>query len=117
MYSIILPVPPSVNALYPTNFKTNRRFKSQKYKEWEVEAAKSVTERPLIDTSIVAKYSYTFKDKRRRDIANFEKAISDFLQKEGIITDDCLIDVLILEREEINKENPHVKVEIVNKEI
>lgn len=29
-------------------------------------------------------------DKRRRDLGNFEKATSDFLQSAGIIDDDCL---------------------------
>lgn len=37
--NITLPIPPSVNQCYATNFATKRRFKSKKYKEWEEEAS------------------------------------------------------------------------------
>ena len=30
-----LPMPPSINVAYSTNFETKRRFKSQAYKDWE----------------------------------------------------------------------------------
>lgn len=58
-------------------------------------------------------YKYAFKDKRIRDIANFEKAVSDFLQKEGIIKDDSQIDIMHLVRLPIDKQNPGVHVEII----
>lgn len=85
-----LPIPPSVNVAFATNFKTGRRFKSKKYGEWERDAK-------IILDSHNAKYSivgdewlsvtYTFfmpimcknGNKKIKDVANYEKALTDFL--------------------------------------
>ena len=48
---------------------------------------------------IKANYDFFFADKRKRDLANFEKGITDFLVKKGVIEDDSMIDDLRLVRE------------------
>ena len=52
-------------------------------------------------------------DKRRRDLANLEKAVSDFLVNVGVIEDDCLIESLFMEWADI--EGCSVRIEGRNK--
>jgi len=113
-----LPIPPSVNQLYPSS-KSGRRFKSKRYKEWEIEANQWLIADFIPDVDrfndkqrLYVTYKYAFKDRRIRDIANFEKAVSDFLQKEKIIEDDSQIDIMHLIRLPIDKENPRVDITI-----
>lgn len=47
---------------------------------------------------LAVKYSYFFPDARRRDIANFEKALTDFLVAQKVFDDDCQIDEMQLVR-------------------
>ena len=51
-------------------------------------------------------------DRRRRDIANFEKHAIDAVVKAGIIKDDCLIDDLRLIRLEPDKNDPAVFIRL-----
>lgn len=47
---------------------------------------------------LAVKYSYFFPDARRRDIANFEKAVTDFLVAQKVFKDDSQIDEMRLVR-------------------
>lgn len=101
IFRVVLPVPPTANNLFPSN-KAGRRFPSEAYKEWKNRAGTYFEDQdhevPKLKGKIAARYSFRFPDKRRRDIANFEKAVTDFLVSRGVIDDDCNIDQLILFR-------------------
>lgn len=95
-YRFLLPMPPSVNALYATNFKTGRRFKGKKYAEWQAVVQSYLVENniklPEIKGIVSIEYCLgKYPDKRRRDAANYEKALSDFLTAQNVIEDDCFI--------------------------
>lgn len=99
MIQLILPVPPTANNLFPTN-KQGKRFPSSKYKAWMREAARAVGPRKFeeLEGRLRAEYRFSFPDKRKRDVANFEKAVTDFLQKQGLFKDDSQIDEMRLIR-------------------
>lgn len=93
-----LPMPPSLNNLFPTG-KTGRRFRSKEYEAWIVNAPMGRGGAGAhIHGAVRAIYRMHFLDKRRRDIANYEKAVSDLLVSRGIIEDDCMIDELHIYR-------------------
>lgn len=93
-----LPFPPSVNGLYSTSWKTKRRFKSQTYKLWTESATMYVALAgyPKVRGKVKALYEFGRPDKRRRDVANYEKAVSDLLTDCGCIEDDSMIEEITL---------------------
>lgn len=97
MNIITLPYPPTTNHLFTGK---ERRRKSDHYKAWVEEAGKELlTQRPLpqIKGPVRIHMKFGRPDKRRRDLGNLEKAISDLLVTFQIIEDDCKIEKLILE--------------------
>jgi crossover junction endodeoxyribonuclease RusA len=93
---LTLPFPPSVNGLYATNFKTKRRFKSKKYVEWGHAAIWDITRLGMTKGKVKVLYEFGRPDKRRRDVANYEKAVSDILVAGGLIEDDSMIEEITL---------------------
>lgn len=95
MIRLKLPIPPSVNALYSGN---HRRFKSKRYKAWIAEAEGCIEghHSPLAGNLEVC-YRICSPDSRRRDIGNYEKALSDFLVDHKMIEDDSHIQRLVME--------------------
>lgn len=94
MYRMAFPIPPSVNKLFATNFKTGRRFKTKAYQDWKNESMILVMTKPRAYFKGPVKVTYMvgrFKDKIRRDVANLEKAMSDVLVSMGILADDSQI--------------------------
>jgi len=94
---ITLPFPISVNALYAGKA---RRHKSKRYEAWVKEAGQELfTQWPLpqIKGSIRIYMKFGRPDKRKRDLGNLEKCVSDLLVTYHIIEDDSLIEKLILE--------------------
>lgn len=86
---LTLPFPISVNAMFADG-KT-RRFKSQRYADWIVEAgyALNVQRVPKILGQVHLEYLLQEGiDKRRRDLGNFEKGVTDLLVTHGIIEAD-----------------------------
>ncbi|MCK5013196.1 MAG: RusA family crossover junction endodeoxyribonuclease [Candidatus Omnitrophica bacterium] len=92
-YKIVLPKPPSVNALYSTDWRTKRRFKSPKYKAWlaEAEVALCTQKRQEFKGEVIVKISVGKQNKRREDISNRIKGVEDFLVSQGIIEDDSKV--------------------------
>jgi crossover junction endodeoxyribonuclease RusA len=93
---LVLPFPPSVNNLFSG---TRRRFISKGYKAWKEEAHLALLkQRPLphIGGKVTCRYSFGRPDKRRRDLGNLEKAISDCLVEHAVIEDDSLIEEMTL---------------------
>lgn len=93
MISIDLPYPPSVNGLYAGK---DRRYTSPKYAEWKSKAAQAMSSAPMLDGPVRVTYTFTRPDKRKRDLGNLEKPVSDFLVKMSVIEDDCLIEEIKL---------------------
>jgi len=93
MMTFTLPYPPSVNGLFASG-KT-RRFKSQKYCDWLLEAGFRLAQQKPTKIKGQVHLHYVLQekdDKIRRDLANFEKATTDLLVSHGIIeADDCRI--------------------------
>lgn len=93
MTVITLPFPVSVNGLFASG-KT-RRFKSQKYCDWLLEAGWMLASQkpPKIKGQVELHYVLQEKNDRiRRDLMNFEKCTTDLLVSHGIIeADDCRI--------------------------
>lgn len=106
IFTVTLPVPPTANNLFPTS-RSGHRFPSAKYKAWrKVAEAAFHTERKgpsKIFGHIKATYQFSFNDRRKRDLANFEKGITDLLVQQGVIEDDSMIDDLRLIRNTFHK--------------
>jgi Holliday junction resolvase RusA-like endonuclease len=98
MITLILPFPPSVNRLWRTK-AIGGMYRSKEYSDWRTHALWSIAGQakgqklPGAYTLVI---SAVRPDKRRRDIGNLEKAVSDILQAAGVITDDCLCEDLRL---------------------
>lgn len=94
----LLPLPPSVNVLY-RNVSGRGRVKTKEYLAWELEAGTRLRlQRPvLIKGPIRVVVEAVKPDKRRRDLCNLEKALSDLLVKMGVIEDDSLINYIQME--------------------
>lgn len=93
---IELPFPPTVNNLN-VNAKSGGRYRSPAYDAWFAHASS------FIKDSHRARFgSYSLQialrrpDKRRRDLGNLEKAISDLLVAHGVVKDDCLAERITL---------------------
>ena len=89
-----LPFPPSANNLFPTNKKTGGRFPSEQYENWKIEAKVALYEQapiPTIRGRVNVTYTFGRPDKRKRDVFNLEKVVSDFLKTQHVIEDDSLI--------------------------
>jgi crossover junction endodeoxyribonuclease RusA len=88
---LTLPFPPSVNRLW--RFGKGRMYRSKTYEVWRKEALWECRIQAQ-NKQISGAYRLTLlavkPDKRRRDIGNLEKSVSDILQEAGIIVDDCL---------------------------
>jgi Holliday junction resolvase RusA-like endonuclease len=97
-----VPCPPSVNKLYGNNKlgKGRGRYKTKEYQYWECHAwarileQKVKTAKPFEEVHVIYQVPYhkTAGRKGKKDNGNYEKAISDFLSKCGIIKDDSRID-------------------------
>lgn len=100
MFEALLPIPPSVNAAYRA--VNGRVIKSAQYRSWSIEAGKALnTQHKAIEPMtgrLTVHYGFAFPDKRKRDIANFEKALSDFLEESGVYLNDCQIDEMRMTR-------------------
>lgn len=98
---LTLPFPPSVNSLYDGGKNTNRRFISDRYKRWQDDAYYALlgqrNRNHRHKEPVQITYSFTRPDKRARDVFNYEKAVSDFLVKHGILADDSLIECGIVQ--------------------
>lgn len=87
MIKLMLPMPPSVNALYAN--RRGGRMKTAAYKAWIDEAGwrlhTQTCERIEGDVTVV----YAFGPRcKKSDLFNREKALSDLLVSHGIIEDD-----------------------------
>lgn len=84
---IELPTPPSVNALY-INVAGRGRIRSPAYRSWVEEAGWAIkAQRPGFIMGPV-KIKISVEENSRRDLANYEKAVTDLLVSHQVIQDD-----------------------------
>jgi crossover junction endodeoxyribonuclease RusA len=89
---IKLPIPPSTNMLY-RNVPGRGRAKTKRYMEWINAAGWDMNAQrpPKHDGKITLDITVQKKDKRKRDISNFVKAVEDLLVSHSVIVDDSLV--------------------------
>ena len=90
-----LPLPPPLSACFK-NVARNGRAATDRYKAWQQIAYLRArpqlrSESPLVFSLVAVDYQLGRPDKRRQDIANREKALSDMLVKLCVIADDSQI--------------------------
>jgi crossover junction endodeoxyribonuclease RusA len=87
-----LPFPPSVN--HYLSRKGHRSFLTAKAKQFhELIALKVYQSKTKIglNTPLDVTYQYWFPDRRKRDIANYEKVLTDSMVRAGVMVDDHII--------------------------
>lgn len=90
--TINLPFPPSVNHYLGRH--GYRSYKTPKAKVFDSEVYAIVLTSKAnknYDVPVKVWYQYWFPDRRRRDVANYEKVLSDALVTAGVMLDDHLI--------------------------
>lgn len=115
---LYLPWPPSANnSKIPVCRAGKTRMVSSNaltHYHWLVFKRVRTTRRAKVEPPYLIELCFHAPDKRRRDIANFEKAVIDGLVLAGAIEDDHKIDTLILRRGDPYPEDPHVEVFIAS---
>lgn len=111
MIRLTLPFPPSANNAY---FNARKgRVKTPRYREWAEEAGWEI--RRQKPSRVLGHYVLTIdfveNDKIRRDIANFEKCISDLLVEHGLVDDDSMCVKMHLSRSRGGRKQCVVMVE------
>lgn len=107
--SFRVPRAPSVNAIYRNvargDGKGSGRIKTKEYTKWISAAALVIRAQGVkqIRGRASASYHIPVKDRRKRDIGNFEKPLSDLLVAAGVIEDDSLLDNIELRRIDANE--------------
>lgn len=88
---ISLPFAPSMNRLWRIS-RHGGMHKSKVYQEWLAECGALIYQGQVVP--ILGSYRLLIEavrpDKRRRDIDNLIKAVSDVLQDTGLVENDCL---------------------------
>lgn len=98
MIKIDLPFPPSVNAAYANSTRGKGRHKSKAYLQWEKLAAIGIRDSHRLG---YGPYSLAIclrkPDRRRRDLGNYEKVVSDLLVAHGVVKDDSMCERITLQ--------------------
>lgn len=102
MISLILPFPPSVNRLWRAG-KGGKVYISGPYAAWRTLGLWRISEqmrRSYPGQSIAGGYRLIVEavkpDRRKRDLGNLEKAISDLIVAAGVVEDDHLCQEIFL---------------------
>ena len=105
----ILPMPPSVNAMYRRNPKGYGMYKTPEAKMWTAECMRHIRRKnPLKGKVDVSVNLYLL---RERDIDNSLKAILDLLQEANIVVNDSQVYSLLVTKD-FDKANPRVELEV-----
>jgi Holliday junction resolvase RusA-like endonuclease len=120
-----LPVPPSLNTAYYTDFKTRTRHKSKQAREWEKEAqvVLSSQKKYKVAGDEFLKVVYTFYTSwmtkgtkkepskiKKKDLANYEKVLTDFLVKNIEGMDDSQVWEITLKKHHSPLDEVHILI-------
>lgn len=95
---IELPYPPSINAAYANGGNKRGRHKTPVYTAWEHLAGACIKDSHRVGLGPYCLYiALRRPDRRRRDLGNVEKVISDLLVAHGVVKDDCLAERITLQ--------------------
>ena len=89
-------LPPSTNSCYYTNRATGGRHKSAPYRQF-IKDMEFYMPKESIHGEVEIEYNYYYPllykngNRRKLDMTNFEKALTDTLVHYGIIEDDCWV--------------------------
>lgn len=98
-----LPMPPSANNLFATDFRTKRRFVSKAYAAWKIAAAEKLGAQyaaygaPPVHRPVAVHIRLGIN--YRSDIAGREKALVDLLVAHVDMPDDRYIERMLIERD------------------
>ena len=84
-----LPFPPSVN--HYLGRRGHQTYKTAKAKAYNVEVYALVLQAHAnirLDVPLVVWYQYWFPDRRKRDVANYEKVLTDSMVTANVMVDD-----------------------------
>ena len=96
MVHLALPFPPTTNNLF-VNAGKRGRVRSQAYEMWLQLAGLRIKDSHRRNFGHYALHICLKRpDKRRRDLGNFEKAVSDLLVSHGVVKDDSLCERLTM---------------------
>jgi len=111
MFNAVLPMPPSVNGLFPGK---QRRYPSKQYKDWMRVAMLTLREAPKFPDPVRINYTVYFKNKGSGDLSNRLKAVEDILVKRGIIVDDSHLWITDFSMSfgGYDKQNPRIELSI-----
>ena len=87
-----LPFPPSVN--HYLGRRGHQTYKTAKAKAYNAEVYALVLQAHAnvrLDTPLIVWYQYWFPDRRKRDVANYEKVLTDSMVTANVMVDDYLI--------------------------
>ena len=87
-----LPFPPSVN--HYLGRRGHQTYKTAKAKAYNSEVYALVLQARAnlgLDTPLTVWYQYWFPDRRKRDVANYEKVLTDSMVTANVMVDDFLI--------------------------
>jgi hypothetical protein len=115
IFTAYLPLPPSSNMMFATDFKTKRRFISKAYSAWKKEAAATLLEQWRAADQPVIGQPYQvhieLNVNHQGDIANREKAITDLLVATiPGFPGDQWVNRMLIER---NRDIPAARVEVM----
>lgn len=88
MLELRLTPPPSVNALFGTNWATKKRFASKAYEAWQKEAGWQINAQQFKPWEGPYGALYLIPRRLKGDLPNYEKALTDLLVKMGVVPDD-----------------------------
>lgn len=113
---LVFPMAVSANQRLIRARNSHQLISSSKYRSWKEAAL--LTIKPQIKQRfnqgerLCLKLTMHFKDKRARDLDNYVKGAQDLLTDAGVWGDDKQVDLLIVKRGELQKNNPEIKAEI-----
>ena len=110
---IVLPLPPSVNAMYGTGFD-GHKYLTEAAVVWKQEAILTLRTKQRVHwrgMKVVVECWVYWKDNRRRDIDNLCKCINDSIQESGVIDDDRWVLFRAMDWE-VDRKRPRIELRI-----
>ena len=113
---LVFPMAVSANQRLIRARNSHQLISSSKYRSWKEVALwtikPQIRQRFTQGERLCLKLTMHFKDKRALDLDNYVKGAQDLLTDAGVWGDDKQVDLLIVKRGELQKNNPEIKAEI-----